>query len=503
VSYKEKMNKPDELGEQYPRPNFVRQNSNWLSLNGEWDFLFDDNDVGLAERWHHDGLPSEAMFVGSNASEPSSQASKTVQKCKIKVPFVFQTPASGINERTPHEVLWYERAISDIRPSEDRQKGNRLFLRLGAVDYEATIWINGVFVGGHRGGHVPFDLDITDALRAAKSPDEHHLTVRVRDSPYDLTQPRGKQYWAAEPESIWYTPSSGIWQTIFLESIPATRIADGSQGTVLLSNDIASGNIHATVAVQGRRAGNAYKVEIEGSFQGLLVGKAIGQLPKEMDHTSLDLNLRLGDAEAKSLPGKFLEEHPLHENSCWLEGLALWSPEHPLLYDLVIRLYDESEHLLDEINTTTGMRSLDWRNGDGTIRLNGKPYFQALVLDQGYWPETNMTPPSPESLKHDIEISKKMGFNGCRKHQKVEDPIFLYWADRLGYIVWGEMANAYEFSKEYVQRFDQEWLESVKRDINHPCIFTWTPVNESWGYTALQESVEQRDHIRSLYYQTK
>jgi beta-galactosidase/beta-glucuronidase len=497
------MSNPKKLGEQYPRPDFVRQSLDWISLNGDWDFLFDDYDIGLAECWSRNGLPSEVKVKGVNASASSIDVSKTVQKCKIKVPFVFQTPASGVNERTPHEVLWYERPISDFRQPEDRIKGDRLFVRLGAVDYEATVWVNGVFVGSHRGGHVPFDLDITDTLWASHSPDEHRLTIRVRDSPHDLTQPRGKQYWAAEPESIWYTPSSGIWQTVFLESIPATRIADSSHGTVLWSNDIASGNLRGIIAVEGRRAGNAYKVEIQGSLEGVSVGKTIAELPKERDYISLELNLRLSEEGTKDLPRSFLNEHPLRDTSCWLESLALWSPEHPLLYDLVIRLYDDSETLLDEINTTTGMRSLEWQSGDGTIRLNGKPYFQALVLDQGYWPETNMTPPSSESLRHDIEISKRMGFNGCRKHQKVEDPIFLYWADRLGYIVWGEMANAYEFSQEYVQRFDQEWLEAIKRDINHPCIFTWTPVNESWGYIALQDNVEQRNHIRSLYYQTR
>jgi beta-galactosidase/beta-glucuronidase len=149
------------------------------------------------------------------------------------------------------------------------------------------------------------------------------------------------------------------------------------------------------------------------------------------------------------------------------------------------------------------MRSLDWTTGDGSFRLNGKPYFQALVLDQGYWPETGLTPPSEEALKKDIEISKAMGFNGCRKHQKVEDPLFLYWADKLGYLVWGEMANAYEFDDVYVDRFDHEWMEAVRRDINHPCVVTWTPGNESWGYKNLKDSVQERNHLRSLYYMTK
>jgi beta-galactosidase/beta-glucuronidase len=135
------------------------------------------------------------------------------------------------------------------------------------------------------------------------------------------------------------------------------------------------------------------------------------------------------------------------------------------------------------------MRSLNWTTGDGTLRLNGQPYFQALLLDQGYWPKTLMTPPSPTALKADIELSKAMGFNGCRKHQKVEDPVFMYWADKLGFLVWGEMASAYRFSLEYVDRFDQEWMEMVNRDINHPCVVAWTIANESWGYPDLGNNV--------------
>jgi beta-galactosidase/beta-glucuronidase len=149
------------------------------------------------------------------------------------------------------------------------------------------------------------------------------------------------------------------------------------------------------------------------------------------------------------------------------------------------------------------MRSVSWQNGDGTFRLNGKPCFQTLVLDQGYWPETGLTPPSQEALKLDIERAKNMGINGCRKHQKVEDPVFLYWADRLGFLVWGEIADAYEFSDEYIARFDTEWIEAVKRDINHPCIVAWTPFNESWGYPSLKDSIGQRNHIRAVYYMTK
>jgi hypothetical protein len=223
-------------------------------------------------------------------------------------------------------------------------------------------------------------------------------------------------------------------------------------------------------------------------------------LLRDSDVVSFNTNMHLSRAQQDEV--KAVNEH-LTSDDCWYNGIAIWSPEHPTLYDLTIRLYDSSSTLIDTVQTTTGMRSLSWSNTDNTFRLNHRPYFQALFLDQGYWPATFMTPPSSSALKTDIQLSKAMGFNGCRKHQKVEDPRFLYWADRLGFLVWGEMANAYAFSAQYVERFDQEWREAVMRDINHPCVVAWTPVNESWAYTDLQTDTRQRNHVRSLYYATK
>lgn len=462
----------------YPRPDFQRSNLTWTSLNGPWDFYFDDQDEGLQGNWQH--------------SSPPASLKRT-----IEVPYVFQSPASGINERAAHEVLWYQRTIKDIRTSPDA----RLLLRFGAVDYEATVWLDGELVGSHQGGHVPFDVDITSAVGKGDGGDAR-LTLRIRDSPYDLTQPRGKQYWGPVPESIFYTPSSGIWQNVWLESVPTTRVGNSSEGTVLRSNDIGNGLLHAKIAVVGRKAQAPCSVEVEASFLGLDVGKVKGDLAKDAEHLRLELDLRLPKDEHEKVAGTLAKDE-----SVWRNGLALWSPEHPLLYDLNIRLYDSAGKVVDEVQTTTGMRSIDWLRGDGTFRLNDKPIFQSLCLDQGYWPDTFMTPPSAEALKEDIELSKAVGFNGCRKHQKVEDPVFFYWADRLGYLVWGEMANAYEFSDTYVSRFNSEWTESVKRDINHPSIVAWTPVNESWAYPKLQENsqagIDQRNHIRQLYYLTK
>lgn len=467
----------------YPRPDFTRKSLTWSSLNGPWNFTFDDTDSGLDQKWQSKSLP-----------EPSRS---------INVPYAFQTPASGIHLREAHEVLWYERTIRDIRTDEAKVRGDRLLLRFGAVDYEATVWVNGEFVGGHRGGHVSFDLDVSDAFDKAEAGTEAgkdaRLTIRVRDSPYDLAQPRGKQFWGPEPESIFYTPSGGIWLSVWLEAVPSMRIGCGSAGTVLRSDDIVGGLLRAQISVLGRKAKAECSVEIEARLGGHLVGTKRVALKKERDWVGLDLNMKVGQAVHGELKGKA----PFDIDGCWRDDVALWAPEHPILYDLVLRLFDAEGLLVDEVETTTGMRSLDWKNGDGTFRLNGKPYFQMMFLDQGYWPETGLTPPSSDALRRDIEMSKDLGFNGCRKHQKVEDPRFHYWADRLGFIVWGEMANAYEFGPDYIDRMNAEWTEAVKRDINHPCVVAWTPVNESWAYTSLKDNVEQRNHIRSLYYLTK
>jgi beta-galactosidase/beta-glucuronidase len=513
----------------YPRPDFVHTNHRWAPINDQWTILFDDEDIGLKESWHINGVPDKVSVSNSAASSVADaeagntrlaafpelsakgfqarkgQNHENVKK-PINVPFVFQAPASGLHEKGAHEVLWYERPVSDPRADAEFEADDRVLVRFGAVDYEVTVWASGHLVGKHRGGHVPFDVDITDALastRKSTGKGELQLVLRIQDSPYDLGQPRGKQYWGPQPESIFYTPTSGIWQPVILEVVPVTRLGNSSAGTLLKSNDIYSGLLDAEISVLGRRAGHAYSVEIEGSLNGFSVAKKRENLPKDKDYGFIKLPLALSDDQKKSTPPSFTSVAPYDNTDCWHKGLALWSPDHPTLYDLIIRLYDFEGNVIDEVKTYTGFRHLDWNKGDGTFRLNGKPLFQALCLDQGYWPETGLTPPSPESLKTDIELAKKMGFNGCRKHQKVEDPVFLYWADKLGYLVWGEMANAYEFNAEYQDRMNQEWTEAVKRDINHPSVITWTPVNESWGYPGLKDNVEQRNHVRFLYYLTK
>ncbi|KAI8942586.1 hypothetical protein NX059_000644 [Plenodomus lindquistii] len=509
---------------EYPRPDFVRENLTWQSLDGTWSFLFDDNDVGLTEGWYRKGVPDEITVDSSTTDSGDDTVAHSItakiaagtqellqgnqfksvstvnNKRDIQVPYVFQCPASGINVQGVHEVLWYERDIEDPRTESSNTLDHRVVLRFGAVDYEAKVWVGGHFFGGHRGGHTPFDIDITDAFVDAKT---QRLTVRVFDSAHDLTQPRGKQYWKAQPESIFYTPSGGIWQSVWLEAVPHVSIGDSSAGTLLRSNDIEEGRLHAEVVVLNRPAGHRYSVELELSLAGQLVSTERVDLPRDSNTAILTLSTRLSSTQKAQIQ-ETLTNIPLSTSPTFWHpnNTALWTPEHPTLYNLTIRLFSPTNPTpLDTIHTQTGMRSLSWTHN--TIRLNNRPYFQALFLDQGYWPSTFMTPPSTAALVTDIHLAKAMGFNGCRKHQKLEDPRFLHAANTTGFLVWSEMANAYAFSSTYMSRFDQEWREAVLRDRNHACVVAWTPVNESWAYTDLARSKRQRDHIRSLYYATK
>ncbi|GAB7360619.1 hypothetical protein MBLNU230_g0499t1 [Neophaeotheca triangularis] len=473
--------------EGYPRPDFERTELCWQSLDGGWDFVFDDDDQLLS-----------VFENGRGGPEALRQAKSTT----IKVPYVFQTQASTINQQGRHEVLWYSRSFQDLRTPANRHDDKRMLLRFGAVDYEAMVWIDGQLVGSHRGGHVPFDVDVTGALQATDPAHQYSIIVRVFDSADDLTQPRGKQYWGPQPESIFYHPSSGIWQPVWLELVPRTRICNSSDGTVLRSDDIEGGELHGIFSTTGRQIGQKYEVELEVGFQGTVISHTTRQELPNTKRVRVDANMRLDPEHFDTLPANATESAPVDDSRCWLNGVALWSPEHPQLYSLTMRLYNKEE-LIDEVKTTIGMRSITWDHGDGSFRLNGHPQFQALLLDQGYWPKTQMTPPSSNALREDILLSKAMGFNGCRKHQKVEDPRFMYWADQLGFLVWGEMASTYRFSQEMVSRFDEEWTAMVKRDINHPCIVAWTLANESWGYDDLASNEQHRNHLRSLYYATK
>ena len=358
---------------------------------------------------------------------------------RIKVPFAYQTKLSGINDKTIHEVVWYARSFE--LPDEFSKRD--LLLNFGAVDYASTIWVNGHEVGHNRGGHVPFQFDIAPYLKKG----ENRLTLRIEDR-QDPQQPRGKQSFTGLPEGIDYYCTTGIWQTVWLEPVPPMRIEE-----LRINTDAERNLLNVIVFLHAPSA--AWRVEVEVLEEGKRI--AIGE-----DQTAV-------------ATGRI---------SITIPYAKLWSPESPHLYDLQVRLY-EGDNLLDEVGSYFGLRGIELR--DGRFLLNGKPTYMKMVLDQGYWPDGYLTAPSDEALQTDIGWIKMFGFNGVRKHQKIEDPRWLYWCDKLGLFVWEEMPNGREWSPKAEDLLSAEWQDAVRRDFNHPCIVTWVPVNESMGFPGLSQ----------------
>lgn len=430
---------------EHPRPDLMR--ADWLTLNGPWQFEFDDQDRGLAERWHAGTKPF----------------SKTIQ-----VPYAFQAKLSGIGDTAFHDVVWYQRAI-DVPAA---WAGRRVRLHFGAVDYEAMVWVNGQFAGQHRGGQSPFALDITDRL----TPSNNRVIVRAWDPSTDRSLPRGKQYWEPQSRSIWYTRTSGIWQPVWLEAAGQTHVE-----RLRITSDIDRSQV-TIEAVLNRAAKVKMKVGVTQRGSGTAGASASSR------STYADEMIVAGDGT------RVVATMTLREQ-------RLWSPEQPNLYDLAIELQDEKGQPVDRLQSYFGQRKIH-SQGD-RVYLNNSPYYLRLVLDQGYWPESLLTPPTEAAMQYDIRMTKAFGFNGARKHQKVEDPRWLYLADTMGLLVWGEMANAQMFTDEYVSRFTSEWQEVVARDYNHPSIVAWVPINESWGVPRILTDVAQQAHVKALYHLTR
>lgn len=407
---------PSSAPASYPRPQFVRQQ--WLSLNGEWEFAFDDSDQGLHTGW------TDGRKLGGS----------------IVVPFPYQCEMSGINDRSIHEVVWYARNF--VVP--DEWQGQDVLLHFGAVDYRTLVWLNGQEVGHNRGGHVPFWFNIKPYLR--KGPNRLTLRVEDRQDPY---QPRGKQSPTGLPHGIDYFCTTGIWQTVWLEPVPPVRV-----GELKMTPYAEEGLLELIVYLHAPATG--WRVEAEVTDGSEIVSRDEAHAA----HAAVRFLLQIRDAK-------------------------LWSPESPHLYGLRVRLFDRDQ-LLDEVGSYAGMRSV--KISGGRVLLNDTPTFLLMVLDQGYWPQSCLAAPSDDALRLDVELTKQLGFNAARKHQKIEDPRWLYWCDRLGLLVWGEMANARAWSLEAEERLVAEWERAIQRDYNHPCIITWVPVNESMGFPGLEES---------------
>jgi beta-galactosidase/beta-glucuronidase len=344
-------------------------------------------------------------------------------------------------------------------------------LHFEAVDYVATVWVNGTEVCSHQGGYTPFKADITDAL-SESGPQE--IVVRAEDDPLDLAKPRGKQDWKREPHSIWYPRTTGIWQSVWLEEVPPSYIE-----TVRWTSNLERWEIGIEAHVAGPRS---EKLE-------LAVRLHVGDVLLSQDTYSV-VSGEVHRQIALSDPG--IDDY---------RNELLWSPSSPTIIDVELELVDAERRVIDRVRSYTALRAIGIQ-GDRFI-LNGRPLTLRLVLDQGYWPESGITAPNDDALLEDVLLAKKLGFNGVRKHQKIESARYLYWADRVGLLVWEEMPSAYRYTRASIERLTREWIEVMKRDCSHPCIICWVPFNESWGVPDLPTSPAQRHYVQALYHLTK
>lgn len=430
----------------HPRPQHRRHG--WISLNGPWEFAIDSE-----ARWQ---VPKDVAWDRS-----------------ITVPFAPETPASGVGETGFFRACWYRRRFTLTQADSTE----RTVLHFGAVDYRASVWLDGAYLGQHEGGYTPFSFDVTAILNGA-SVQEHEIVVRAEDDPHDLAKPRGKQDWHLEPHAIWYPRTSGIWQTVWLERLPATSIA-----AIRWSCDLAAWDMGLSVEVDGDlrddlRLGVRLWYDDEQGASHQLAHDNFALSGREIAR-----RIGLGD------PG--IDDARNH---------LLWSPDRPVLIHATLRLLDRNNQVIDDVASYTALRTVGTQQGHFT--LNGRPLILRLALDQGYWRETGLTAPDDDALRRDVELALAMGFNGVRKHQKIEDPRYLYWADVLGLLVWEEMPSAYAFNQRAVSRVTREWISVIERDRNHPCIVMWVPFNESWGVSDLPVNPAQREYVQALYHLT-
>ncbi|MBR1930357.1 MAG: glycoside hydrolase family 2 [Lachnospiraceae bacterium] len=434
----------------YPRPQMVREH--FELLNGAWEFAFDDNDKGHPEKFDR----------------------------RIQVPFTYETESSGIGDETFHPVVWYRRTF---QVEGDRLQGKRLLLHFEGVDFEAAVWVNGKLAGGHRGAYARFTFDITELV----SDGENELVLRAKDN-YDMAVPRGKQRWKDENFGCWYVQTTGIWKSVWMEYVGSTYIRSlkltpkWGERKVVIEADVAGAESVVERAFGSGCADRKLNLSAEVTFQG----KSIRELSCQV------------------ICGKATLEIDLDRPDLFEWGLYEWRPDAPGLYDVELVLTGkkgtESESL-DCVSSYFGMREIRIENG--MILLNGAPLYQRLILDQGYWRESHLTPPNEEALIKDIDAILAMGYNGVRKHQKIEDERFLYWCDVKGLLVWSEMGAAYQFNDDAVEEFTGEWMEVVRQNYSHPCIITWTPFNESWGIGAVKNNPAHQHFTEGIYHLTK
>ncbi|MCQ2001845.1 glycoside hydrolase family 2 protein [Arthrobacter zhaoxinii] len=482
---------PGSVLQEYPRPQLVRDS--YLNLNGYWEYAI--TDAGRNQP------PADGTWDG-----------------RILVPFSPEAALSGVNRQLkPGQALWYRRTVR--LPAGFA--GERVLLHFGAVDSSCTVAVNGIPVGGHDGGYLPFSLDITDALASrsqpagetGQEPTEHEIVVRVRDTSDTGYHSRGKQ--KLNRGGIWYTAQSGIWQTVWLESVPRTSISrlvlvpdlSSVTATILLSADASASASAGAGAVSDTdsdtgRAGTFAPPGLRAEITVSTAGRTV--------------------AQADAGPGRTVRI-PVPDPH-------LWTPEDPFLYDLDIRLLSGDEEI-DRVRSYTGLRTVGMGpdpQGHQRLLLNGAPYFHAGLLDQGYWPDGLYTAPSDEALAFDIGAAKELGFTMLRKHIKIEPLRWYYHCDRLGILVWQDLVNGgttyrhsvvsapavgapHRSDNAYLAfgRADAQGREEFRRELHgtvellgsSPSIAVWVPFNEGWGQfdaNALAQELRGLDPTRII-----
>ena len=409
---------------EYPRPDMVR--GEWLNLNGEWEF---------------------GLCAGNAPDDPYARLDR-----KITVPFCPESELSGVHYTGFMKSVLYRRTFT----LPQSFSGKRALLHFGAVDYAAYVYVNGAFVGSHRGGYTPFCFDITGHLNYDG---ETELFVRADDDVLSPLQPSGKQSARQESYGCFYTRTTGIWQTVWLEPVGEKYVK-----SYRAYPDISKPGVKLVFALEGAENGDAVKINV--TYEGVPVGSA----------------------EAKA-------ENGYAEAEITLAQKHLWEPGAGRLYDFTAAFAG------DGIRGYFGLREIGLDENGMTV--NGKPFFGRFVLDQGYYPQGIYTAPDDEALKADIEKSLALGFNGARLHQKVFEPRFLYHADLLGYPVWGEYPSwGFDITEDSAADiFIPEWLESVERDFSHPCVIGWCPFNETWDRADGKR--RSGNVLKAVYYATK
>ena len=397
-----------------------------------------------------------AFAFGEEVTEADALRGKLPRA--ITVPFSYETQKSGIGDKSQHDTVWYSRKVKGVA-------GKRTVLHIEGADYVTRVYVNGVLAGTHTGAYTRFSPDITEYLTGG----EDVLTIRCDDcnSP---AQVRGKQRWEKESFGCWYVQTTGIWKSVWLERVDEVHLT-----SLKITPDCTDYSVRFDYTVS--KPSDDVEVRFDISFQGKKV-RTVSSVASDCDN----------GVSASLSSGKLTYQ------------VELWWLGNPALYDLEVSVYYKGKKT-DEVGSYFALR--EYKAHGDKILLNSRPFYARLLLDQGYWRESGLTPPDEEAMIRDIELAKQMGFNGVRKHQKVEDERFFYYADIMGFTVWCELPSNHWQSDNTAVQITKEWLDIVRQNYNHPSLVTWVIFNESWGVRNIVSNAVQSSLATGLYYLTK